>query len=116
MRTKKKAHSKKSKKKHSGFRNKYLFYGFLFFLVLLFILVLFQTGLFKKVFSHREVISFQIKDSCSVIVGRLFHEIDSSNSCVLKCKNECLIRELDYVNYNFTLSEEDCNSCFCSCK
>ena len=106
----------KGRKEKNVFRNKYLFYGVLFFLLVLIVLILIQTGVFDSIFSKKKVVDFEIRDACSVILGTLFHEIETSNNCALMCKNECGLRDKDFYGFNFTANEADCNFCTCSCK
>ncbi len=59
---------------------------------------------------------FVIKDECSLIVGKLIHNIKDEGSCQLICRSNCEVRSLNFYNSEFKEIEKDCNECNCYCK
>lgn len=56
-----------------------------------------------------------IKDDCSMITGKLIHEIRDQQDCKLKCKNACNVRDQEYFSSNFVANENACHTCNCFC-
>ena len=68
----------------------------------------------RSSFSSPEL--FVIEDSCSLIVGQLIHTIENSDTCEMRCKTECSVREMSFHDSEFVEKENDCNECNCYCK
>jgi len=56
-----------------------------------------------------------IKDDCSMITGKLIHEIRDKEDCRLKCKNACNMRDQEYFSSNLITAEKACYTCNCFC-
>jgi len=74
-----------------------------------------QNFSFLKDFSLEPQL-FTLKDECSLIVGQLIHTIKDPESCELKCKNNCNIREMKFHDSEFTERQSDCHKCECYCR
>jgi len=90
-----------------------LFFGIGVLVLVLIGLVMFSFGFFER-FGGEE--HFDIKDECGIILGNLVHQVRDEGECRLKCVNECDVREMDFVRFEFEGKVEDCNSCDCWCK
>ena len=66
--------------------------------------------------SNKEIEISNISDGCSYIVGKLIHTINNEEECKVRCFSECSVKNKEYFSSNFTLGNETCNSCACSCK
>lgn len=84
----------------------------------LILVLLVRLDLIKNPFYiiNRSSQEFVIKDECTLVVGQLIHTIEQEETCELRCKSNCDIRELEYVSHTFTSIDRDCNSCNCVCK
>lgn len=82
--------------------------------VLVFILValiMSSFGLFEK----NEPELFIIRDECSLVMGNLIHQVRDMGECRIKCVNECDVRDMDFLKFEFLGKNNDCNSCECWC-
>ncbi len=87
-------------------------------LILIILILLFQLNIIKNPlgkFNSKPQL-FSIKDECSLIVGKLIHNIKDEGSCQLICKSNCEVRSLNFYNSEFKEIENDCNECNCYCK
>ena len=57
-----------------------------------------------------------LKDECSLIAGRLIHQIRDKADCELQCKNSCKMNEMFFSHSEFIFVENDCHVCDCYCK
>ena len=107
--------SKKEKKSRKG-----IFITIILFIILLVLVILtllFQLNIIKNPFKNfnSKPQLFSIKDECSLIVGKLIHNIKDEGSCQLMCKLNCNVRNLNFYNSEFKEIEKDCNECNCYC-
>jgi nitrate reductase NapE component len=110
---------KKAKKKKFLSKKAFSILIFVLFFVLVVscVGILAEYGIFKNVKNPlAKPVLFVIEDKCSLIVGQLISTIRDEETCELKCKSECNVREMTYVREEFILIEDDCNVCNCFCK
>jgi hypothetical protein len=82
------------------------------------VLVLVLVGLIMSslgFFKNSELEMFTLKDECSLVMGNLIHQIRDGGECRIKCVNECDVRNMDFVEFEFLGKNNDCNSCECWC-
>ena len=75
-------------------------------------LILYSFG----VFDRSEPQKFEVKDECGQVLGNLIHQIRDAGECRLKCVNECDVRGMEFVRFEFEGKITDCNSCDCWCE
>ena len=68
----------------------------------------------EKIFKKPKV--YSIKDSCSLIAGKIIHPIKNEDLCVIKCKDECELNKMEFNKVDFISRESNCNICNCYCK
>jgi len=90
-----------------------LFFGVGLLGLVLIWLVLSSFGFFEKA---GELEYFSVKDECGDVMGNLIHQIRDDGECRMKCVNECDVREMEFVSFEFELRSGDCNACACWCK
>jgi hypothetical protein len=89
-----------------------LFVGIGILAVVLIGLIISSFGLFE---GSSEPEMFSIKDECSLMMGNLIHQIRDEGECRIKCVNECDVREMNFVRFEFEGKNNDCSSCDCWC-
>lgn len=90
-----------------------LFIGIGILVLVLIGLVMSSLGFFE---SDREPEMFTVKDSCGLTIVGLIHQIQDEGDCRVHCMNECDVRKMDFVDFEFEMKENDCHSCRCWCK
>ncbi len=88
-----------------------LFVGIGVLVLVLIGLVMFNFGFFE----NHEPEFFSVKDECSLIMGNLVHQIRDDGECRIRCVNECDVRDMDFVKFEYEGKDNDCNSCGCWC-
>jgi len=89
-----------------------LFVGVGVLILVLIGLILSSFGFFEKA---GEPELFIVKDECGDVMGNLIHQIRDGGECRIKCVNECDVRDMDFVRFEFEAKDVDCNSCDCWC-
>lgn len=84
--------------------------------VLFLLLLLLLLKSFGYIDDQREERYYPVVDQCSLVRGNLLHQIRTAGECRIGCVNECDVRELEFVNYEFEAIVNDCNICGCYCK
>lgn len=87
----------------------------IFFLLLLLLLEASIINLNELILIKKEK-SYSIKDSCSLIVGKLIHPIKNIETCEQLCKEKCILSKEIYLKVEFTENQDNCNQCTCYCK
>lgn len=80
-------------------------------IVSLIFLVYFEFD-FSSYFEKPEL--FEIKDECSLIMGKLVHQIGNDGACKTACLGECEIRGLKFESFELS-RPSDCYLCKCYC-
>ena len=57
-----------------------------------------------------------IPDECSVLFNTIVHKIKDESGCSVACKTECESDDKKYVEVEFILNQNSCNTCNCYCK
>lgn len=103
--------------KSKTFSSKIFLLGMIMLAILIFILLIIEYvnfGFVSEIFSQEYKV--EVKDECSIIMGNLLHTIRDSTDCNLQCNNRCNIDGNKFVDSEFTLLNNSCNSCNCYCK
>lgn len=109
--------AKKDKVKLSSKKTKIIIITLIVLLTITIILILVAAGILDMSrLARNEVKVFQSQDKCSLIVGKLIHVIRDSDDCRINCRADCNVRQLEFVDSNFTASFTSCNQCTCYCK
>ena len=64
----------------------------------------------------KKIKHIKIMDECSIMVGKLIHQIKDSDGCKLKCLAECDINKMKFYDSEFLLKNESCHNCECYCR
>lgn len=64
----------------------------------------------------KKIKKVEVKDECSIMVGRLIHQISNSDECKLKCLAECDTNKMKLYNSEFLVKNNSCNNCECYCR
>ena len=62
------------------------------------------------------ITGYIVKDECGPIGGTVSHPIDDVDTCMNKCRADCLSYGKEYHRSEFTIKDPDCNLCECFCK
>lgn len=110
--------TKKTSKNIKKFFNSsefFLFLSLIFFIaIFLYLGITYTDFSIKSFFSEPKEIT--IDDDCSVIAGRMVHEIRDEQDCELQCKNRCNIEERKLSSSDFTQLHNSCHRCECICE
>jgi hypothetical protein len=89
-----------------------LIIGIILLLILL-ILILYSVGFFDKPKTEQ---LFLVRDECSLVMGNVIHNLRNDGDCHIRCRNECTIRDMDFVRASFTEKNNSCHACDCYCR
>jgi hypothetical protein len=85
----------------------------LVFVLIVLILINMKVG---EYFHKKEIRMIPLMDRCSVLFNDIIHVIKDESSCENSCRSECLTREMEFYNSEFSFNQESCNICNCYCK
>jgi hypothetical protein len=88
----------------------------IFFILLLLLAYLVLKMLGVSVFTQKEIVKVQMDAECSMILGNLIQSVDGEDSCRIKCRADCEIRQMAFYRSEFLKKENDCNLCDCYCR
>ena len=72
------------------------------------------TSLISKRLEKPE--KFEIRDECSLILGKVIHQIKDEGNCKIMCLGECEVRNMEFYDSEFIEKESDCHVCYCYCR
>src|SRR3989338_1359390 len=79
--------------------------------IILIILLLIQYKKLDLSILTRKPQLFIIKDECSLILGNIIHKIKNGDECKIFCRNECILRKIEFYNSEFIESNNSCHTC-----
>lgn len=81
------------------------------------ILTALETNIYQNIQDNmKEPGKIEINDRCSLIMGKVLHEIKNKDECKIRCKNECEIRDKKFIESEFIEKINSCHICNCYCK
>lgn len=81
--------------------------------IMLALLGLFIFGFFEQPGAEER---FVLQDECNLVMGNLIHQIRTDGDCIIRCRNECELREMDFVRMEFVPQNNSCHDCDCYCR
>ena len=58
---------------------------------------------------------FFVADECSLVMGNIIHPMKNDADCKIRCRGECDVREMEFINHSFSEKVNSCHECSCYC-